>query len=79
MQFGMCKHMISFQIFVLKQEVPAEHNIVRSRSRAKRGRPKKVPSALNFIKFCQTNAEEDFSNDELEDEGSFCAFDAVVI
>ena len=70
MQFGMCKHVISFQIVVLKQEVPAEYHIVRSRSRAKRGRPKKVPSALNLVHFSETNPEvEDFSDEEIDDEG----------
>ena len=79
MYFGMCKHIIYFQIVVLKQELPAEYNIARPRSRAKRERPKKVPSTLNFINFCQTNAEEDFSDDELEAEGGFCASDPVVV
>ena len=75
----MCKYVVSFQIVVLKQEIPAEHNTVRLRSRAKRGRPKKVLSALNYVNFCETNAEEDFSDDELDDEGGVCASDAAVV
>ena len=75
----MCKHMVSFQIVVLNQEVPAECNIVRLRSRAKRKRPKKVTSALNSINFCQTNADEEFRDDELDDEGGLCTSDAAVV
>ena len=80
MQFGMCKHVISFQTVVLKQEVPAEYHIVRLRSRAKRGRPKKVPSSLNFVHFSDPNPEvEDFSDEEIDDEGECVKSLGVVV
>ena len=80
MQFGMCKHVISFQTVVLKQEVPAEYHIVRLRSRAKRGRPKKVPSSLNFVHFSDPNPEvEDFSDEEIDDEGECSKSLGVVV
>ena len=64
------KHMISFQMVVLKQEVLAEYHIVRLRSRAKRGRPKNVPSGLNCVLCLDPNPEvEDFSDEETDDEG----------
>ena len=75
----MRKYKISFQINVLKEEVLAECHIFRLRARAKRGRAKKVPSALNFTNVCDTNAKEDFSDDGLVDQGSFCKYDAIVV
>ena len=78
-QFGMRKHLISFQIVVLKQEVPAACNIVRLRSRAKRGHPKKLPSPLNFTYFCEANAKEDFSDEELDDEGAVCKSEGISV
>ena len=62
----MCKHVISFKINILNEAVPPQHDATVLCSRKKRGRPKKVSSALHMDATKEVIAIED-SDDDYED------------
>ena len=75
MQYATCKHIISFKLNVLSHVVPDQHDITALCSRKKRGRPKKVSSALTVDApetiYVLDDDEDD--NDDLEDS-KLCGF-----
>ena len=66
MQYGMCKHVISFNINILNQAFPPQCDATVLCSRKKRGRPKKASSALHMDAIKEVIAIED-SDDDYED------------
>ena len=58
------KHKISFKLNTLKEEVPIECHMGRLLTRKKRGRPKKVPFALETVEIY----DKDDSNYDVDDD-----------
>ena len=67
MQCGMCKHMISFNINALNQDVSPQYDATALCSRKKWGRPKKASSALHMDAIKEVITIDEDSDDEYED------------